>query len=171
MAKNEIKRRIDWAGYINVAPKGSGEEATEFAVMGTGFTEQGDSPSAQTSGKRYVNMKCETKNITGYDWSSAFTADDIPDEKAIAFLYNIGDKELTGADASTDYVKVDFLKPVGDSTTEFEAKMRTVACEISEFSDNDGEMQVSGNLLAKDDWVFGKFDTSTKKFSKIVEEP
>lgn len=160
-----IKRRIDWAGYINIGAK----DKPEFAVMGTGFTEQGDSPSAQTSEKRYVNMKGSTKNITGYDWSSAFTADDIPEESAIAFIYNIGDKELTGDEASTEYVKVDLLKKIGDSGTEFEAKKRTVAVEVADFADNDGEMQVSGNLLAKDDWIEGKFNVATKTFTESAE--
>ena len=36
-----IKRRIDWAGYINIGTK----DKPEFAVMGTGFTEQGILPA------------------------------------------------------------------------------------------------------------------------------
>ena len=40
-----------------------------------------------------------------------------------------------------------------------------MAIEVAEFSDNDGEIQGSGNLLAVGDWEWGSFDTSTKTFT------
>ena len=48
----------------------------------------------------------------------------------------------------------------------YEAKRRKVAVEISEFKDNDGEIQGSGNLLGKTDWVKGTFNTATKAFTE-----
>lgn len=45
-------------------------------------------------------------------------------------------------------------------------KRRRVAIEVADFSDNDGEIQGSGNLLAVSDWVEGSFDTTTKTFTE-----
>ena len=56
-------------------------------------------------------------------------------------------------------------KPVAEQQNKFYAKRRKVAIEVSDFSDNDGEIQGSGNLLGVSDWVDGQFDTSTKKFT------
>lgn len=51
----------------------------------------------------------------------------------------------------------------------FKAKRRRVAVEVSEFADNDGEIQGSGNLLAVSDWVDGTFNTQTKTFTPAGE--
>ena len=42
----------------------------------------------------------------------------------------------------------------------------TAPLEVADFSDNDGEIQGSGNLLAVSDWVEGSFDTTTKTFTE-----
>ena len=51
----------------------------------------------------------------------------------------------------------------------YEAKQRRVAIQVEEFSDNDGELQGSGNLLAVSDWVKGEFNTQTKTFTPASE--
>lgn len=160
-----IKQRRSIADYINVSKDGAVEK---WALMGTGFTDLNDNPSAQTSDKKYINMKSKTKRIAGYDWSAPYTTDQIRQEEAVEFICNIGEHELTGPDAETDYVKVDLDKKVGDSGTEYEARKRRVAIEVAEFSNNDGEMQASGNLLAVEDWIFGKFDVTAKAFTAEV---
>lgn len=93
----------------------------------------------------------------------------IRSEKAIQFIADIGENEKTGADAETLYVKVYLNKPVAEKQNTFEAKQRRVAVEVAEFSDNDGEIQGSGNLLGKTDWVNGTFDTTTKTFTPAGE--
>ena len=50
-------------------------------------------------------------------------------------------------------------------TNKFKAKRRKVAIEVADFSDNDGEIQGSGNLLAVTDWVWGQFDTTSNTFT------
>ena len=74
-------------------------------------------------------------------------------------------RKKTGADAETLYVKVYLNKPIPEQANKFEAKQRRVAVEVAEFSDNDGEIQGSGNLLGKTDWINGTFDTTTKTFT------
>lgn len=157
MASTAVRQRRHNADYLSVG--GS------YEFMGTGFTQVDDSPSASTSSKRYINMRSETQSITGYSWTAAFTFDEIDSEKAIAYLIKVGKEELLGEDAETDYVSVD-LNGTSTSGKGYPARKRHVAIEVSEFSDSDGEIEGSGNLLAKGDWVFGFFDVESKTFTE-----
>ena len=93
----------------------------------------------------------------------------IRSEAAVEFIADIGENEKTGVDAESLYVQVYLEKPVDSKQNTFEAKQRRVAVEISDFSDNDGEIQGSGNLLGKTDWVNGEFNTQTKTFTPATE--
>ena len=97
-----VKQRYQEADYLNV---GAGTE--QYVFMGTGFTKIDDSPSAQTTSKRYVNNKSTTKSIGSYDWSAPFEMDMIESEEAVKHIVDIGRKEKTGQDAEADYVRVD----------------------------------------------------------------
>lgn len=156
-----VKQRHQEADYLNVTP---GEAKEKYVLMGTGFTKIDDSPSAQTTSKRYVNNKSATKSIGSYDWSAPLEMDMIEDEEAVAFIVEIGRREKTGADAETDYIRVDLSGTKSDKG--YPARKRKVAIEVSEFTDNDGEIVGSGNLLGKGDWEFGYFDTTTGEFTK-----
>ena len=158
-----IRQRRTQANYLDVSTTGT----EEYVLMGAGFTELEESPSAQTSSKRYINDKGETKSITGYDWSTAFTTDQIRDEKAIDFICNIGEMQLTGSDAETTYIIVDLTSKISEN--KFKARKFKVAIEISDFGNEDGEMTASGNLLSVGDMVPGIFDTATKTFTEGTE--
>lgn len=155
-----VRKRKTKASYLDV-----GKGTVSYALMGTGFTELNEKPSAKNSSKRYINMDGTRKSITGYDWSTPFTADDIREETAIEFICNIGEQMLTGADAEVDYVIVDLDKPSGGRENVFQARKIRVAVAVSEFQDNDGEMGVSGDLLGVGDVVPGTFDTQTRTFT------
>lgn len=129
------------------------------------MTQLDNSPSAQTTSKRYVNQKSATQSIGSYEWTAPLEFDLIRSEKAIQFIADIGENEKTGVEAETLYVKVYLNKPVNLKENTFEARQRRVAVEVAEFSDNDGEIQGSGNLLGKTDWVKGEFNTKTKTFT------
>lgn len=156
-----IKQRRKYANYLNIS-KSSGEE---YELMGAGFTDLNESPSAQTTSKRYVNDKNATKSIVGYDWSTAFATDMIRSEKAVDFICEIGELQLVGADAETDYIIVDLDKPVSLKDNTFTARKFRVAIEVASFDNNDGDMAASGNLLGIGDLVVGEFNTSTKTFT------
>ena len=68
------KRRIQ-ANFLKIE--------SEFKQMSVGFTELNESPSAQTSSKRYIHQASATQSISGYEWSSAFTADQIESNEVI----------------------------------------------------------------------------------------
>ena len=166
-ANTGVVGRYMHADYIDVT---GGSGTPQFELMGTGFTQIDSSPSAQTTSKRYVNQKSATQSIGSYEWSAPLEFDLIRSEKAVEFITDIGENEKTGADAETLYVKVYLEKPVADTPNTYEAKQRRVAVEIAEFSDNDGDIQGSGNLVGKTDCVFGTFNTETKAFTPAEDE-
>lgn len=161
-----VKQRRGFADYLNAGT----EKEPDYVLMGAGYTKLDESPAAQTKSRRYVNDKSQTKSISGYDDSFPFEADQIIDERAVDFIRDIGENRKTGAEAETDYVRVDLDKKIGDTGTEYEARKFHVAIEVADFPDNDGEMTMSGNLLGVGDMVPGKFDTSTKTFTAADTE-
>ncbi|MBU3112003.1 hypothetical protein [Clostridium lacusfryxellense] len=158
-----VRQRRMLANYLEVG------ETPTFALMGAGFTELNESPSAQTTSKRYINDKSATQSVTGYEWSTAFTTDQIKAQEVIDYICNIGEKQLTGAEAETRYVMVDLDKLAEEATPNvFEARMIKVAIEVSGFGDEDGEMTAEGNLLGNGDIVIGTFATLTQTFTETV---
>ena len=162
-----VEQRYQQPDYIDVS---GGSGSPQYELLGFGVTQLDNSPSAQTTSKRYVNQKSATQSIGSYEWTAPLEFDLIRSEAAIAYIADIGENEKTGADAETLYVKVYLNKPVASKQNTFEARQRRVAIEIAEFSDNDGEIQGTGNLLGKTDWVKGEFNTKTKAFTPKEDE-
>lgn len=161
----KVRQRRMQANYLNCALV----EAAVFALLGVGAKTLDENPSAQTKSRKYVCDKSATKSISGYDWSTAFDIDQIREQEAINFIVNIGEKQLVGEDAETDYVIVDLDQKEGESGTSYHARKFRVAIEVASFTNDDGEMGCTGNFLGKGDPVEGTFDTSTKKFTPKTE--
>lgn len=149
-----IRKRKIQANYLKAAGV--------FELLGMGFTELNESPSAQTSSKRYINQSSATQSVTGYEWETSFNADQIVSENAIEYIRNLGEMQLTGADTETEYVIVDLDQPA--LITGFRARMFNIAVAVDSFEDNDGELGIAGNFLGKSDPVLGTFDTALKTF-------
>ncbi|MEF9991331.1 MAG: hypothetical protein RR657_01655 [Peptostreptococcaceae bacterium] len=152
-----VRKRNIVADYLKVG--------SEFVFMGTGFTELNESPSAKTTSKQYINEKSSTTSITGYETEFGFETDQIRDEKAIDFICDIGETQKTGADAETEYMKVDLDKPSA-TENEFRARKFKVAISIDDFEAKDNEMSAKGKLLGIGDLVVGTFNTTTKTFTE-----
>ena len=160
-----IRKRSIQANYMDV--KGT------FELLGTGFTELNESPSAQTTSKKYIYQVSATQSISGYEWSTSFNTDQIASDKAIEYIRNIGEMLLTGADTETEYIIVDLDKKASEEN-KFRARKFKVAIAVDSFDDNDGELGISGTFLGQSDPIEGTFDTSTKAFEegftkKVVE--
>ena len=149
-----IRKRKIQANYLKV-----GET---FELLGTGFTELNESPSAQTTSKRYINQSSASQSITGYEWSTSFNADQIVSEKAIEYIREIGEMQKTGEETETEYIIVDLDKDA--NTAGYRARKFNIAIAVDSFDDNDGELGISGNFLGQSDPVEGTFDTSAKTF-------
>lgn len=151
-----IRKRKVQGNYLKV-----GET---FELLGAGFTELNESPSAQTTSKRYINQSSSSQSVTGYEWSTSFNADQIASEKAIEYIRNIGEMQKTGADTETEYIIVDLDKEA--ETAGYRARKFKVAIAVDSFDDNDGEFGVAGNFLGQSDPVEGTFKTDEKTFSE-----
>lgn len=154
-----VRKRKIQANYLKV-----GET---FELLGTGFTELNESPSAQTTSKRYINQSSASQSITGYEWSTSFNADQIVSEVAIEYIRDIGEMQKTGADTETEYIIVDLDKPA--QTSGYRARKFMVAIAVDSFEDNDGELGITGSILGISDPVLGTFDTTTKTFTEGFE--
>lgn len=154
-----IRKRKIQANYLKVG--------TNFELLGTGFTELNESPSAQTSSKRYINQSSASQSITGYEWTTSFNADQIVSENAIEHIRTIGEMQKTGTDTETEYIIVDLDKE--GKTTGYRARKFMVAIAVDSFGDNDGELGVEGSFLGLSDPIEGNFDTTTKTFTEGFE--
>lgn len=151
-----IRKRKVQANYMKV-----GED---FELLGTGFTELNESPSAQTTSKRYINQSSSSQSVTGYEWGTSFNTDQINSENAIEYIREIGEMQLIGSDTETEYIIVDLDKPA--QSAGYRARKFKIAIAVDSFDDNDGELGISGNFLGQSDPVEGTFDTSTKSFTE-----
>lgn len=151
-----IRKRKVQANYMKV-----GET---FEVLGAGFTELNESPSAQTSSKRYINQSSSSQAVTGYEWSSSFNTDQIASEKAIEYIREIGEMQKTGEETETEYIIVDLDKPA--QAAGYRARKFKIAIAVDSFDDNDGELGISGSFLGQSDPIEGTFDTSAKSFTE-----
>ena len=151
------KRKIE-ADYLKVNEK--------FELMGIGFESIDEKPNAQTREKRYVCDASSTQSITSYKWQSDFSGDQIENEKVIEYITSIGKELKTGADAETEYIKVDMDKP-GAAENSYYARKFKVAVQVSEFPNNDGELGLSGSFLGLGDPIIGTatIDTETKELT------
>ena len=152
-----IRKRKVQANYLKV------KEA--FELLGAGFTELNESPSAQTTSKRYINQSSSSQSVTGYEWGTSFNTDQINSEKAIEFIKEIGEMQKTGADTETEYLIVDLDKQ-GTAEGTFRARKFKVAIAVDSFDDNDGELGISGNFLGQSDPVEGTFTLTSKEFAE-----
>lgn len=152
-----IRKRKVQANYMKV------KEA--FELLGTGFTELNESPSAQTSSKKYINQSSLTQSVTGYEWGTSFNTDQIVSDKAIEDIREIGEMQKTGADTEKEYIIVDLDKP-GTLEGSFRARKFKIAIAVDSFDDNDGELGISGSFLGQSDPIEGTFDISAKTFEE-----
>lgn len=151
------QRRIE-ADYLKVSDK--------YELMGVGFESIDEKPNVQTREVRYVLDTSSDQSITGYKWQSDFSGDQIENEKVIEYLTTIGKEMKIGADAETEYIKVDMDKPA-TGTNAYYARKFKVAISISEFPNNDGNLGLSGSLLGKGDPIIGTatIDAETKELT------
>ncbi len=164
--RNETVQRYQVADYLNI---GTNTENYEF--MGMGFNTLDENPSAQQDSKTYICDKSATTTIKGYQTQFPFDTDLIKSQKAIMYLYDIGRNQKTGADAETDYVRVELFEPISGKDNTFKARKFRVAAEISSFAGAGGEtIKVTGNLNNVGSFIDGEFNTVTRTFTPTGNE-
>lgn len=151
-----VRKRKIVANYLEIA--------TKFEFMGAGFTELNESPSAQTTSKRYINQSSASQSVTGYEWSTSFNTDQMQNEKVIDYIREIGELQKLGEETEANYLIVDLDQAA--QTAGFRARKIKVAIAVDSFDDNDGELGISGSFLGISDPVLGTFDETTKTFTE-----
>lgn len=151
-----IRKRKIQANYLKVDGK--------FELLSV-FTEATESPSAQTTSKRYTTQSSSTQTVTGYEWSTPFNCDQMENDVVVEHIRDIGEMCRTGADAESEYLIVDLDKP-GTAEGTYRCRKFNVAIQVDELPDNDGELAITGNFLGQGDPVEGTFDKSTKAFTE-----
>ena len=148
------KRKIE-ADYLKVG--------SNFEFLGTGFSAIDEKPNAQTREVQYVNDSSSTTTVTGYKREFDYESDQIESDKAIEYIVNIAKEGKTGADAETEYLRVDLDKPA--KTSGYYARKFKVAVQVDEMPNNDGNLGANGVFLCQGDGIVGTvtIDESTKK--------
>ena len=134
---------------------------------GRGFTGLDESPNAQTDSVAYISDTSTTTTVTGYETQFAFTADLIYSELAVAFIYDIGTRQLTGGEAETDYVRIEIFKGTV-SPGVYPARKFRVAIELTDISGGGTEKIVmDGNLNNVGQYEDGTWDMATRDFTPL----
>lgn len=135
------------------------------SLLGAGVASLDENPAAKVDKTAYINDKSVSGSVTGYEVTFAFDTQFIADEEAIRFIYDVARNQKTGAEAETDYFRVD-LYDGAEGGTVFPARKFRVAIEVSGITGAATEiMKVAGNLHQVGNFVAGTFDTSTKTFT------
>ena len=159
-------QRYQIADYLNV-----GTDKETYELMGAGFNTLDENPAAQLDTKTYVNDRSATSTIKGYQAQFPYDTDLIASEKAVMYLYEVGRNQKTGAEAETDYVRVELFSPVSSKENTFKARKFHVSIEVSSFAGAGGEtVKVTGNLNNVGSFIDGEFNTKTKTFTAAGAE-
>lgn len=146
------------------------------------FTSISESPNAETEETQYTVNKSKSVETVSYQTAWAFegilhkdaTGDEQASAKAVEYLEKVGKEQLLGADAQTNFVRVELDNPIMGSgspkANTYYARRAKVSVEVSELSVEAGAKRgISGNLNALEDIVVGEFNTQTKTFTPADE--
>lgn len=147
------------ADYLNIAAG----DAPEYALMGAGFTALDENPNAQVETSAYISDKCASGSVTGYENSFAFDTQMISDDAAVAFIYGVARNQKTGADAETDYVRVELF---GGGNAVYPARRFRVAVAVEDITGEGTKIvRIAGRLVQVGSFAEGSFNVSTKTFT------
>lgn len=162
MAENALIMRYQFASYMGCIAGGSAENPT-FALIGEGFTQLTENKNPQEYSRKYVSDKTTRTDLTGFAPQFDYTCDYIDGDPVIAEIADITDNELMGTAARRDIVSVNLWSdPTGKAC---EAKKRTYSIIPNQKADGTDALIYSGSMKAAGDFVSGKFDIDTKKFT------
>ena len=150
-------QRTDISHFMNVTKVVNTEKEgdTVWSKMGSGWTNNTESPSAQTKERKFINEKSKRKNITSYSPSFAFEVLLMFNKPEVRMVYDIYTRRKTGVDAVVTMVTVDeFDTP---KKGYYPARKGNYAVEVSSCDDDD-DMIIKGNLNGQGDEAIGWFD-------------
>lgn len=150
----------DEAHYFNVG------KGTEDIELGGVITEMTESANPTEQEKQYIHQKSKTTKVTGFGNEFPITQDLVKGDKVCDYMYDLFYERKTGNDLNIDHYIVNLWEPVESQENTFKARKITQTCEISEANGAAGEQKQITGTLKGGDFVYGTFNTSTKKFSE-----
>lgn len=168
VAEREVMA-YDEAYYLDVEPTKGAEAQEQIELMNVGTKSVAETSNPTEKSVQYIGDKSKTNSVTGYDNQFALELDRIKNNKVNDYLANIFDKRLTGLFATQNLYIVDLLDPSeGElgTATKFKARKIKTTAVITDKNVTAGEtITLTGSLKGVGDFVYGSFDTSTKKFT------
>ena len=133
-------------------------------VLGGVITEMTESSNPTESEKQYIHQKSKTTKVTGFSNEFPITMDMVKGDEVFEYMYGLFYDRKVGSDLDIDHYIVNLWEPVADQEDTYKARKIVQTCEISECNGAAGEQkQITGSLKGGD-FVYGTFNTSTKKF-------
>nr|DAY39456.1 MAG TPA: hypothetical protein [Caudoviricetes sp.] len=137
-------------------------------VLGGVITEMTESSNPTESEKQYIHQKSKTTKVTGFSNEFPITMDMVKGDEVFEYMYGLFYDRKVGSDLDIEHYIVNLWEPVADQEDTYKARKIVQTCEISECNGAAGEQkQITGSLKGGD-FVYGTFNTSTKKFTENV---
>ena len=153
----------DEAHYFDV-----GTSETPDIELGGVITELTESSNPTEKEKQYIHQKSKITKTTGYSNEFPITMDMVKGDKVFENFYEKFYLRKTGNDLNIDHIIVNLWEPVAEQENTYKARKIVQTCEISECNGAAGEQkQITGSLKGGD-FIYGTFNTSTKKFTENV---
>lgn len=151
----------DEAHYFDIGTGGSPE-----IELGGVITEMTESSNPTEQEKQYIHQKSKTTKTTGYSNEFPITMDMVKGDEVFENFYEKFYQRMTGNDLNIDHYIVNLWESSGEN--EYNARKITQTVSITECNGAAGEQkQITGSLKGGD-FVYGTFNTSTKKFTPTV---
>lgn len=145
-------------------------ETTAFQLCGLGFNQLNENPNAQTDSTIYINQSSASQIVESYKTEFPFDLDLDKMHDPTMEVYDIATRQMTGADAQRDFIRVELFRPVTGAANIYEARKFTVSVGVSGISGDGGKkIKVAGTFYAMTDAIVGFFDTTTLEFT--IEKP
>jgi hypothetical protein len=145
-----------------------GDKTGENITLGGVITEMTESSNPTESEKQYIHQKSKSTSVTGFSNEFPITMDMVKGDAVLEDFYNIFYERATGSDAKRDHYIVNLWEPVDNQENTYKCRKINQTVEITEANGGAGEQkQITGSLKGGD-FVYGTFNTSTKKFTENV---
>lgn len=137
--------------------------------LGGVITELSESSNPKEETKHYIHQKSGNTKVTGYENEFPITMDMVKGDAVYDDFYQLFYERKTGNDLLRDHVIVNLWELNSPETPNvYKARKITQTVEINDCNgEAGGQKQISGSLKGGD-FVYGTFDTSTKKFTANV---
>lgn len=151
--------------FFNIGTK----EAPEYELLGDGITSLTEEFNPESESKHYINKGAASNTVKAYAPSISVEKEYIKEEKLQEWV----DEKIkilpTGAEAESDYIRVNILeKPSSEGI--YQAVKRPCTYQFDSIGGEGGGVIMNNmTLTGNGDAVQGTFDVTTKKFTPTLE--